>query len=1162
MQGTRSVTVLRTLAACTATGLFTGLSVAQTGTSTSASHTPMLTPLSVGTAAAGDAALDTSNAIAKIMGHAQNGRPVVARELLGQMLSSGSSVNLTDDARSLIARNISQLDAKIGRLSRAEVILQRAELRLLQGELLDARRLAAQVRESRGVKSADASRADALLDMIDARRAALSDEMTHTLDDAVAAFNAGDYAKAKSLLTVVARSGASFSAERQATLSEHQQRIMDLELASGRTFGAVAGADSSDVLNLGVLNADPERVDWLVGSSYQPSDGGAEDPIIVARRFDATERLRTANNAFAEGRYNAAVNAYESMLSEFADVLTEAQRQDAQDRIAEAQILARGTDPVSAGGPDDRDALDDTIQVGQLNAQIARAEFGNFISQATASLESGDFRAAGTSVSEARVSLRTYREFLPEAEYEDKINQTDDLLDQIETARENADNAEREAIAAQIADQTQQQTLALQEEKQQKIGEFITQIRSLQADQRYQEALGVVDQILLLQPGHPAALLLKEVFEDTLIYTEYHSLTRAKNLGIARESINNIEALIPPDGIVNYPDDWREISFKRGEALAFTEPVENRRVIAQLDNTRVPANFQSASLDSVLTWVQSVGEVDMDVDWRSLASIGVTPETPIDMRLSGASLETVLDLALAKASPDLSLPAAWAVNSGVLVVSSDEALQRNTSLELYDVRDLIMVTPDADNGPNFSLVDALAESRREGTGVSPFDLDAMSSGSAGDRAISAYAGREEAPIDRLIDLIETNIDPRHWESSGGETGRVQEMNGSLIITTTPKNHRAIQGLLSKLRAVRSMQISVEARFLTVSENFFEQLGFDLDVYFGGNSNAYTLQSLVDPSLQLSDYIGTTGGQLGINQNFSGGGIFPTDTDGDGVPDAFAPITQPYLNNSAIGDEWSVIGAPSNSLGITNSLIGASSFASDILTQGPALGIVGTFLDDIQVDFLIQATQADQRTVSLTAPRITFTNGQRANISVTDTRLFISAVNPIVGVSSVAFNPVQTPLNTGVTLPIQGTISSDRRYVTLNIAGAGISTLTSLQSVGVSATVAGTGGTGGTGLATSQIQQPVTQQSAINTTVTVPDKGTVLLGGQRLVNEVEVESGVPVLSKIPFLSRFFTNRAEATEESTLLILIKPTILIQNEQEQDAFPGLLDELRLGG
>jgi len=76
---------------------------------------------------------------------------------------------------------------------------------------------------------------------------------------------------------------------------------------------------------------------------------------------------------------------------------------------------------------------------------------------------------------------------------------------------------------------------------------------------------------------------------------------------------------------------------------------------------------------------------------------------------------------------------------------------------------------------------------------------------------------------------------------------------------------------------------------------------------------------------------------------------------------------------------------------------------------------------------------------------------------------------------------------------------------------------------------------------------------------VPDRGTILLGGQRITTEVEIESGVPVLSKLPIINRFFTNRSEIRQDSTLLILMKPTIIIQNEEEEKAFPGLLDKLR---
>ena len=70
-------------------------------------------------------------------------------------------------------------------------------------------------------------------------------------------------------------------------------------------------------------------------------------------------------------------------------------------------------------------------------------------------------------------------------------------------------------------------------------------------------------------------------------------------------------------------------------------------------------------------------------------------------------------------------------------------------------------------------------------------------------------------------------------------------------------------------------------------------------------------------------------------------------------------------------------------------------------------------------------------------------------------------------------------------------------------------------------------------------------------MSVPDKGTALLGGQRKVREFETEVGVPILSKIPYLNRFFTNRTTNREETTLIILLRPEIIIQQENEEMLF-----------
>ena len=87
---------------------------------------------------------------------------------------------------------------------------------------------------------------------------------------------------------------------------------------------------------------------------------------------------------------------------------------------------------------------------------------------------------------------------------------------------------------------------------------------------------------------------------------------------------------------------------------------------------------------------------------------------------------------------------------------------------------------------------------------------------------------------------------------------------------------------------------------------------------------------------------------------------------------------------------------------------------------------------------------------------------------------------------------------------------------------------------------------------NQIQLPEYELTQLATTVSVPDRGTLLLGGQTLMGEVERESGVPVLSKIPFLKRLFTNRGTAKDEQVLLVLIKPTIIVQREVEATSFP----------
>jgi type II secretory pathway component GspD/PulD (secretin) len=84
--------------------------------------------------------------------------------------------------------------------------------------------------------------------------------------------------------------------------------------------------------------------------------------------------------------------------------------------------------------------------------------------------------------------------------------------------------------------------------------------------------------------------------------------------------------------------------------------------------------------------------------------------------------------------------------------------------------------------------------------------------------------------------------------------------------------------------------------------------------------------------------------------------------------------------------------------------------------------------------------------------------------------------------------------------------------------------------------------------------PETETSSVMTRVSVPDGGTLLLGGQKITAEIEKEAGVPILSKIPLLGRLFSNRSRIRDHKILLILVKPTIILQEEYEADALAAM--------
>jgi type II secretory pathway component GspD/PulD (secretin) len=147
--------------------------------------------------------------------------------------------------------------------------------------------------------------------------------------------------------------------------------------------------------------------------------------------------------------------------------------------------------------------------------------------------------------------------------------------------------------------------------------------------------------------------------------------------------------------------------------------------------------------------------------------------------------------------------------------------------------------------------------------------------------------------------------------------------------------------------------------------------------------------------------------------------------------------------------------------------------------------------------------------------------------------------------------------TGTVLSITPSITPDKKHVLLNIITElrdflGFET-TDVSIPNLSApTVIGPNQPSQT--ITYPVTLPQTEISRVQTRVNVPDKGTLLLGGQKVTVEIETEAGVPVLSKIPLLGRLFSNRSKIKDHKILLILVKPTIILQEEKDAEAIAGM--------
>jgi general secretion pathway protein D len=692
---------------------------------------------------------------------------------------------------------------------------------------------------------------------------------------------------------------------------------------------------------------------------------------------------------------------------------------------------------------------------------------------------------------------------------------------------------------------------------------LVDEYNKLMEERRFPEAEVIAKRVQALDPTNPLAKQLLWNAKFIIRTNMSKDIEARKEQGVVDAFMDVDRASIPWDtnDVYHMPPakEWKDLTENRKK---YTGDSRTRRSERELDierklKTPVSANFQDMPLNEVLHQLARLAAINLHLDPKGLTEEGVAPDTPVTLNLNQeVSLKSALHLILEP------LRLNYVIKDEVLKVTSEQLRDNEVYTVLYGVGDLVIPIPNfvpnnqmglagalhdaqASVGPGGSFLNsgmggpsAVLASRDGGAAsgmINPAVLGQMMGGNMGGMmgpragqpqnvpfGPGGMGGGQQADFDSLMELITSTIQPTSWDEVGGP-GSIAEFatNLSLVISQTQEVHEQIVDLLEQLRRLQDLQVTIEVRFITLNDDFFEQIGVDMQL---------DLPTHVTATELASANAGNSSAVVGLNPP-AAGAPFPNFTSTLDIP----------FNQSSFG-------------------LATPQFAQPVQVASFGFAI----LSDIEAYFLVNASQGDRRSNVLQAPKVTLFNGQQAFVSDTTQTPFVISVIPVVGDFAAANQPVIVVLNEGTFLTVQAVISNDRRFVRLTVVpffsqignvqeftfSGNSSTTKQTSSSNSSAGGDTTAANGETDTSTNNgitVQLPSFSFVTVTTTVSVPDGGTVLLGGIKRLSEGRNEFGVPILSKIPYINRLFKNVGIGRETQSLMMMVTPRIIIQEEEE---------------
>lgn len=720
-------------------------------------------------------------------------------------------------------------------------------------------------------------------------------------------------------------------------------------------------------------------------------------------------------------------------------------------------------------------------------------------------------------------------------------------------------------------------------EVQDKLAQLVDEFNKLMHENRFAEAEVVYKRAAELAPDELVVLQLKNTVKMVARTKNNAALREAKENGVysALEAVE--QSVIPMDDRKPYQfgpvKEWKEMTKRRSDLLREARAHRSERDIEIEKRLRTPVSlkYHEAPLSHVIEDLGKLASINVYLDARGLGEEAVDTGTPVTIDLSqDISLESALKLILEP------LHLSYVVKNEVLMITSAQLRDGEVYPKTYDVSDLVTPIPNFVPNARMGLAGALHEAQANlpmswgglnsdaptpvfaGGGeaanavLSPQALAQINAASG--TAIKPASGTQLAGIgpggvsggtqpdfDSLIELITSTIAPTTWDDVGGP-GSLTPHNLSLVISQTQEVHEEIADLLEQLRRLQDLQVTIEVRFITLNDNYFERIGVNFD---------FEIPTYPNKPFQLF------GRELGdtVVPNSPSVPAFPPPYTNNNVAPIDLRKNQGVTVGLSPGPTGGVLYSSDLDVPFQQGSFGLSTpqFGGYQAGAGATLGFA--ILSNIEAYLLIEASQGDRRSNVLQAPKVTLFNGQAAFVADTTATPFVVSVIPVVGAFAVGQMPVIMVLNEGTSMTVQAVVSSDRRFVRLTLIPF-FSTITQVSTFtfsGSSSTTQNSDSEGPSDNTTKRVNSTTTSAEGttvqlpsfsfftVATTVSVPDGGTVLLGGVKRLSEGRNEFGVPLLSKIPYVNRLFRNIGIGRETQSLMMMVTPRIIIQEEEE---------------